>query len=252
MVNMSTPNSTNSPSELSFLPEDYLERKARRRANLLCGALSVIVMGTVGAAFAMSERSMRGLDARLVEVDQQYSDATVKIAMVQKLHAAQKQIVQHAELAETLVEKVPRSNILAELTNGLPTGTSLLEFSLESVQRSAPPPQGSGQGAGQAAGTEAKKLQAPAVDVKIRLTGIADNDVQVAQFITRLNRSALFKDVNLLISDSFQQEKQTLRRFQIEMVLNPEAEVRDTPAPAPAPAGGAAAPKAAPASAVVK
>ena len=228
---MSTPNPNNSPSELSFLPEDYLERKARRRANLLCGALSVVVMGTVGAAFAMSERSMRGLDARLAEVDQQYTEATVKILQVQKLHAAQKQIVQHAELAETLVEKVPRSNILAELTNGLPPGTSLLDFSLESVQRSTPPPaQGSGQGAAQAAGADAKKAQAPAVDVKIRLTGIADNDVQVALFISKLNRSNLFKDVNLLISDSFQQEKQTLRRFQIEMVLNPEAEIRDTPA----------------------
>lgn len=229
---MSTPNPTNSPGELSFLPEDYLERKARRRANLLCGALSVVVMGTVGAAFAMSERSMRGLDARLAQVDQQYNEATVKIAQVQKLHAAQKQIVQHAELAETLVEKVPRSNILAELTNGLPPGTSLLEFSLDSVQRSAPPPpQGSAQGQTAA---DPKKAASPGVDVKIRLTGIADNDVQVAQFISKLNRSPLFKDVNLLISDSFQQDKATLRRFQIEMVLNPEAEIRDTPPATPA------------------
>jgi Tfp pilus assembly protein PilN len=230
---MSTPNPNNSPSELSFLPEDYLERKARRRANLLCGALSVLVMGTVGAAFAISERSMHGLDARLAEVDQQYGEATIKIAQVQKLHAAQKQIVQHAELAETLVEKVPRSNVLAELTNGLPPGTSLLEFSLESVQRSAPPPpQGANQGAGAA---DPKKAAPPGVDVKIRITGVADNDVQVALFISKLNRSNLFKDVNLLISDTFQQDKQALRRFQIEMVLNPEAEIRDTPPPSRAP-----------------
>jgi hypothetical protein len=33
------------PNELSFLPDDYLERKARRRANALCASLSVIVMG---------------------------------------------------------------------------------------------------------------------------------------------------------------------------------------------------------------
>ena len=65
----------NSPNELSFLPEDYLERKARRRANILCGVLSVVVMGTIGSAFALSERSMRGLDGELVAVEAKYAQA---------------------------------------------------------------------------------------------------------------------------------------------------------------------------------
>ena len=38
------------PNELSFLPDDYLERKARRRANALCAGLSVIVMGAIAWA----------------------------------------------------------------------------------------------------------------------------------------------------------------------------------------------------------
>ena len=66
-------NAPTSPNELSFLPEDYLERKARRRANFLCGALSVIVMGTIGSAFAVCERSMRSLDTASAEVDNQYA-----------------------------------------------------------------------------------------------------------------------------------------------------------------------------------
>ena len=212
-----------SPNELSFLPEDYLERKARRRANFLCGALSVIVMGTIGTAFAVCERSMRSLDVAAAEVDRQYDQAAVRIAQVEKLHAAQKQLVQHAELAATLVERVPRTNLLAELTNALPTGTSLLEFYMESNARPAPQPQNG----------EAKKADdRPVFDVKMRLTGIADNDVQVAQFINKLNHSKLLKDVNLVITDSFVQDKAMLRRFQIEMMLNPDAEIRDEPAPA--------------------
>ena len=31
------------PNELSFLPDDYLERKARRRANAICAVLFFIV-----------------------------------------------------------------------------------------------------------------------------------------------------------------------------------------------------------------
>jgi Tfp pilus assembly protein PilN len=214
-------NTPNSPNELSFLPEDYLERKARRRANYLCGALSVIVMGTIGSAFAACERSMSALDSVAAEIDHRYDEATVRIAQMDKLHSAQKQLVMHAELAATLVERVPRTNILAELTNALPPGTSLLDFYLESNPRSAP-----------SQGDSKKPDDHPAYDVKMRLSGIADNDVQVAKFINTLNQSKLLKDVNLVITDTFVQDKTTLRRFQIDMMLNPDAEVRDELVPA--------------------
>ena len=216
-------NSANSPNELSFLPEDFLERKARRRANFLCGALSVIVMGTVGMAFAVSERAMHGLDEAAVAIDRQYADAGIQIAQVEKLHAAQKQLVNHAELAATLVERVPRTNILAELTNALPAGTSLIDFYLETAQKSAAPATN---------GEVMKAGEQPAPDVKIKLTGMADNDVQVAQFIGKLNQSKLFKDVNPLITDSFVQDKVTLRHFQIEMTVNAKAGNHDETAPA--------------------
>ena len=66
------------------------------------------------------------------------------------------------------------------------------------------------------------------MDVHMKLTGIADTDLQVAQFLTKLNQSRLLKDVNLVISDVYQQEKnQQMRKFQIEMLVNPAAEVRE-------------------------
>jgi len=54
---------------------------------------------------------------------------------------------------------------------------------------------------------------------------MAGNDVQVAQFITRLNSSRLLKDVNLIVSGEFKSVDEKLRRFQIEMMLNPGAEI---------------------------
>ena len=57
------------PNELSFLPDDYLERKGRRRANAVCAALSVVVMGAIASAFWLTERAMREVEARAAEVD---------------------------------------------------------------------------------------------------------------------------------------------------------------------------------------
>ena len=57
-------NAMASPNELSFLPEDYLEQKARRRANVLCLSLSAVVLVAIGATFMLSERSTRDVQAR--------------------------------------------------------------------------------------------------------------------------------------------------------------------------------------------
>lgn len=226
-----------SPNELSFLPEDYLERKARRRANILCGALSLVVMGTIGTAFALSERSMRGLDSELAEVESKYAQAASRIEAVKQMHAKQRQIVQHAELAAALVEKVPRSNVLAEFTNALPAGVSLLDLTLESKAK-APPVAAAPTAFDRKATALAaqKKKQAapepPKYDVFIKLAGVAENDVQVARFISKLNRSPLLKDVNLVITDTFSKDKDSLRRFQLEMMINPAAEVQEKADPA--------------------
>jgi Tfp pilus assembly protein PilN len=166
------------PNELSFLPDDYLERKARRRANVVCAALSVVVMGAIASAFVITERSMSEVEARADRVEAEFTDAARSIDQVNKMKAQQRKIVHQAELAASLVERVPRSNLLAEFTNSLPGGTSLLELSLESRPKlvAAPrqPTRGPSQAqqqppqAEQAAPAQAKPIN---YDVYLKLTG---------------------------------------------------------------------------------
>src|SRR5688572_10341497 len=124
-----------SPNELSFLPDDYLVRRARRRANILCATLSIVVMGAIAAGFVLSERSMKALETRHAAIDRAYTEAARRIEQVAQMRTKQQKIVHRAELASSLVEKVPRSNLLAELTNSLPAGVSLLDLTLESKLR---------------------------------------------------------------------------------------------------------------------
>ena len=44
------------PNDLSFLPDDYLENKAQRRANVICAILFLVTMVTIGMAFTTGER----------------------------------------------------------------------------------------------------------------------------------------------------------------------------------------------------
>jgi Tfp pilus assembly protein PilN len=213
----------NAPNQLDFLPEDYLERKARRRTILICAVLAGIVMAAIGAAFSITERINRQADQRKQEVDLKYAEEAKQIQQIQQVEQKQQKMARQAELAASLLEKIPRSNILAEVTNAVPSDVSLLEFSLNSIRRSAPAAVAASDPTKASAAAQPQPI---AYDVQLKVSGIAANDVQVAEFIRRLSHDDLFQDVNLIISDEFSQgEEKKLRRFQVEMNLNQNANV---------------------------
>jgi arginyl-tRNA--protein-N-Asp/Glu arginylyltransferase len=119
------------PSQLSFLPDDYLKRKAQRRANAICAFLFLVIMSAIVSAFTVSERSLKNVEKMHASVEQDYAVAAKKLEQVQEMQNKQHMMAQQAELAATLLEKVPRSFVLAELTNNLPAGLSLLDFTME-------------------------------------------------------------------------------------------------------------------------
>jgi Tfp pilus assembly protein PilN len=211
------------PNQLSFLPEDYLDRKAQRRTNVICAILAAIVMIAIGSAFTFTERMMQTAQRRHAVVEQRYAQAAQEITEVRDMEEKQRKMAHQAELAASLLEKIPRSIILAEVTNCLPVSVYLVNFDLASQRvHMAPPPAPKNN--------DGKKAPPPppepiTYDVTLRLTGIAANDLQVAQFIRNLSHCPLFSDVNLIISDQTTRDHQPVRHFEIVMSLNNDADV---------------------------
>jgi len=221
-----------SPNQLSFLPDDYMEKKLRRRTNAILGTLFLIVVSSIGGTFVWKERSLQALQKQKAQLDQEMTDAARPIEQFKTMQDKQRQLAQQAELTASLLERVPRSFLLAEITNGIPAGVSLLDFELSSRIRSMPAPapvtafQQRAAEVNTAAAAAANQVsQARSYDVTMKLTGVATTDVQVAQFITKLNGSELLSEVNLVVSDEFKLGNETMRKFQIEMTLNPAAQV---------------------------
>jgi len=224
-----------SPNQLSFLPDDYLERKAARRTNAICAVLFLLVIGGVGSVFTISENSTKAIDKQYNKIEEQYVGEARRIEQVRQMHEKQQRMARQAELTASLLEKVRRSDILAEVTNCMSPGVSLLEFTLESKPRV----RGGGGPAPTLTAYEMKKLarenankpreeaptEAKSYDVFMKVTGTAYNDGQVAQYIARLTKSKLLKDVNLAVTDEFVLGDDKLRKFQIEMMLDPDADL---------------------------
>jgi Tfp pilus assembly protein PilN len=224
------------PNELSFLPDDYLERKARRRTNAICAVLFCVVISAIGGAFTVTEKSMREIQNQYDNVQQEYTDAAKRIEQVQQMQDKQRKMAQQAELTAGLLEKVPRSFILAELTNGIPTGVSLLDFRMDSMVQTGPPPKPKTAFEIRQAQVNAQQggilniptPQAKQYDVTMRINGVATTDNIVGDFIGSLSKSKMFNDVNLLFTEEFKapgEDGERMRKFQIELRLDPRAQV---------------------------
>jgi len=227
-----------SPNQLSFLPEDYLETKRQQRTNFICAALFIVIMVAVVGYYFVDQKAYRAAEQEHMEIGHNHSEAASLIEQERQLREKQLQMNAQANLTASLLERVPRSVLLAELTNAKPAGVSFLELSLDSkvhaggagsapksqfeIKRAAMEAAGGGGGSKPTNDTQPAKLY----DVTVKGTGVADNDSQVAQFMTALNRSKLVRDVNLLISDEFLVADVKMRKFQVDMSIDPGAEVQ--------------------------
>ncbi|MFQ5766249.1 MAG: hypothetical protein ACE5GT_15110, partial [Rhodospirillales bacterium] len=69
-----------------------------------------------------------------------YHDAAFQIERLNELQEQKDQMLHKAELAAALVERVPRSILMAELINRMPPRLGLVEFELKSDKMKAPRP----------------------------------------------------------------------------------------------------------------
>lgn len=211
---------------VSFLPKDFMERRKQRRLNVIGVTLFTIVAAGVGSAYTYAQRDLKNLNARHVAVEEEFTRAAHRIAQVEQLQKSQAHMSRQAELSASLLERVPRSFLLAKVTNALPHGVSLLELELESRKIIiAAKPQTALDKRRAAKEPATPELPQPArYDVTVLLTGIAGTDVQVADFLGRLKEIEIFSAVELQITDAFKQEETELRRFKAELKLDPEAQ----------------------------
>jgi Tfp pilus assembly protein PilN len=225
--------STNS----SFLPEDYLAKKAERRTNFICLVLFVVVMLMVFLAFVFTNQRHTQVMERQRDINSRYQSSAENIQLVNDLDGQMEDVLHKAELVAALVEPVPRSNILSELVNRMPDRLSLLELELESekLKPTVPKKNATDEKVGrlgperaqtkEEAAEEPKRIEPPRYRTRMTLLGVAPTDQEVARYMASLNACDLLLDVKLIYTEEQEIEGQVMREFKFDMMLAPDADV---------------------------
>jgi hypothetical protein len=211
--------------DTNFLPEEYMERRLQRRTNAISLALFVVVMGAVVAAYYVTDRQRSEIRSLQGQVNQRFEEAAKRLEQLDMLQRRKDAMVRKAQVSAALIERVPRSVVLAELVNNMPVALSLLDMNLSTrVLQTAPRPTTALQQARQTRAAAAAAADAmpelPQTEITMYLIGQAPTDVEVAQFMTALGQSPMFDDVNLVFSEEDHVDGRPMRRFRIEMRLD--------------------------------
>jgi Tfp pilus assembly protein PilN len=213
---------------LDFLPAGYADRRARRRADVVLLGLFAIVVGVIGVTWHLGERALAQAEEQFAAVDAEYAEAARRIEQVRAMKDRQKSVADRMELTASLLERMPRSNLLAELTNHLPGGVTLQKAELESRRRATPPPPP------RKPGQPAPPPPPPtplAYDTKLSIEGEATTEGQVSDYIDALTRGGYFRRVDLRWvrrgRDAGNTGDEPSRMFMIALELDASAEPRD-------------------------
>ncbi len=221
--------------KIDFVPNDYIQQRDSGRANFLYLVLFGALMGAIGVTFSIIKMRQKAVESELVSLNMQMTQAQEQITRLEQLKTKSKSMMRTMVMTAELLEPIPRSIVLANLTNNLPAGVSLLELKLEEkdVQLPKPPPAKPGANTYQqktttppagakpvvAAVPEAPLVERKPVETTIEIKGIAPSDLEVASYIARLGASILMESVNLIESKETLIEEARFREFRLKAKL---------------------------------
>lgn len=213
-----------SQQAVNFLPEDYVEKRTAQRSAMLFIAMFLLVMMGIGVAYLMARQQLLVDQAQNELLNKEYEDAAKHVAQLQELEREKQRMMTKAEVTAVLLERVQRSKLIEEMTRLMPKGTSWLTLDLKTRDSTAPRSVVKTDELKATPGFE--PAPAPTKEVCVDLVGMAPTDNQVATFIAALGKCELLTDVNLLYTEEYKHNDQMLRRFRVEMKINPNADTR--------------------------
>lgn len=218
-------------SERSFLEPDYVEQRLQRRTNTISLTLFFLVMGAVVAAFFVTDRQRSEVKRLRDEVNLQSEEAAKRLEQLDQLQRRKQEMLRKAAVTGVLLERIPRSIVLAEMVNSMPATVGLTDFELTTKVVAGPRPATALDKAKQQKQQKDKQQAVPdepvlpPSEVEVKLVGMAPTDVEVAQFMTSLGQCKLFKDVNLAFSEESEFDSRTVRRFRVELGLRGDVDM---------------------------
>jgi len=211
---------------INFVPDDYVQSKESRRTNVMYLILLLIMMAVLGGSFVTIKIRQRAVNAREKVINAKLAEAQVAIDQFEQLQKKRRAMMKTALTTAELLETVPKSVLLASLTNNLPAGVSLVRLNIiqKEPKHRATAAKTAVNKHEQTRDDMANAMQSivsteKLIETHIDIEGIAPSDRQVAAYIQSLSASSILSDVALVESKEHKVDDAISRRFKLKAML---------------------------------
>jgi Tfp pilus assembly protein PilN len=206
--------------EADFLPEWLRQQRARRRRLIRQGHLLAICIAGMGLLTCARQARISDARAALAALHERSETQKQLIAKIPPLEQQMADLLIKKQIDGELGSRTDCTAMLAELCCLMPRNMSLVSLELKPVEIKLEPDEPLKLAARRPVRPGAKRAAEKLIRrVRVLLTGLAPNDVDVANFIGQLSASPLFEDVNMGYAKTVQFRGRSAREFQASCYL---------------------------------
>lgn len=216
-------------AKMNLLPEGYLRQRLQYRVDMLCVLLFGIVMVSIMTAETISSRQIEETRVTHERVVERYSVAAEQVQDFFALRAEKLKLMKEAEVISAIAERIPRSLLLAMVTNMCPKDMTLTNINVTDtiiVQQVDPEEQKRRKRMTEEEREKEKAKQPPPpTQLNMAISGLSANYNEITQFLQKLKNSPIMADVDVDFTRERRLQDRMLLEFRIQCVLLPTAEI---------------------------
>jgi len=192
--------------KVNFVPDDYLKNRELYRINIMFITLLAAIVVALVSAFVAIKIRMRASGFEDQFVTERISHIQEDIKKYEEFEANHEVVMKTALVAAELLEPVPKSILLALLTNNLPSGVSFLNLNFAQKKpakvyaknNAGQKSKYSQMGQAQKIANEQEQYKNKILQTHITIEGLAPSDLEIATYIEQLSSSNLLEHVALV------------------------------------------------------
>ena len=199
--------------ELEFLPTWYPQIRRRRRLAVLQAYMVLVTVAALGGWLWLSQRNLGAARASVQSMDMQLGQAQLQLQKLDQAIAKQGQLRQASVVMQKLGGYVEATRIISgALGDAMPPDMGLLDLSMQTEEMMA----------ANLGGLAASRLAQEGLErhLRVRLTGVVPNDVDLANFLAKLGNNRFVDQVAMTYSRDKQDGGHLMREFEVTFCVS--------------------------------
>lgn len=166
-------------SKMNLLPQEYVKQRLQYRVDMLCVLLFGLVMVTIMTAEAISSRKVHEVQMTHAKLDARYREVAQFVNDFFVLQTDKRKLFKDAAIIAEMTDRVPRSFLLAMITNNCPKEVTLTRILIVEETIREPVDEDARKKARRKSDTSDKEkkeeIKPPKVQLRIELKGLTPN-----------------------------------------------------------------------------